>query len=210
MRLRREGAPVMGGLLFAVAGGWIIDPAVAAGLAPLLVLVVWFYRDPPRSAGGGREAAVSPADGKVVEIDYASHAFTGPALRIGIFMSPLDVHVNRVPLNGAVAFLRHVPGRKAMAFHPNAPEENERLYMGLQSEFGPVVVVQIAGFLARRISCWVREGDHLERGGRYGMIHFGSRVDIYLPRRMSCSVREGQRVRAGETILGVMYGGAEE
>lgn len=166
--------------------------------------LLWFYRDPDRKAPEDGRRWVSPADGKVIEIFEAQHPYVGKALKVGIFMSPLDVHVNRAPAAGTVEFLDYVPGRKLMAFNEKASEENERFYVGLRTEEGPLLLVQIAGFLARRIVCRLRRGDPLTGGERYGMIKLGSKVDVYLPASVRPVVVVGQRVKAGETVIGVV------
>ena len=204
--MARDGFPLIGGVALACAAAWAFDIRVALGLLPLLGLVLWFFRDPERTSRAGAECFVSPADGKVVEVSPAEHPFTGPALRVGIFMSPLDVHVNRAPFPGTVAHLEYVPGKKWLAFAPKASEENERLYLGLETEQGRTMMVQIAGLLARRIVCRAPKGTPLARGQRYGMIKLGSKVDLYLPNSVSPAVTLGQKVRAGETPIGVVNG----
>ncbi len=203
----REGVPLMGGLLFMMVLGWQFSPFLALGLLPLLLFVLWFYRDPERKAPP-KEAEiscrlVSPADGKVMEILAAEHPFMGKCQKVGIFMSPLDVHVNRAPCAGNVAFLDYRPGKKLVAFHPKASEENERFYVGLNTPHGPVMMVQIAGALARRIACRLKREQRLEEGERYGMIQFGSKVDLYFSEDMECRVSLGEKVRAGKTVIGV-------
>lgn len=204
MRIAREGMPLIGGVLFMCLGGWFVAPILSAILLPMLCFLLWFYRDPERRPPESPALWVSPADGRVVEVEAAEHPFTGPAVRVGVFMSPLDVHVNRVPWDGEVAYLQYVPGKKWMAYAPKASAENERFYMGLNTEAGPALVVQIAGFLARRIVCRARKGQHLTRGERYGMIQLGSKVDLYLPSSVRCVVSVGQKVKGGETVLGVV------
>ncbi len=194
-----------GGLLFAMALGWLFHPAISLGLLPLFFFVLWFYRDPERvpQSCGEPQRFLSPADGKVVEICETEHSFTGKCQKIGIFMSPLNVHVNRTPCKGKVAFLDYRPGKKLAAFHPKASEENERFYLGLETPWGPVMMVQIAGALARRIVNRAVRGQTLGEGERYGMIQFGSKVDLYLPCSVKCTVKTGEKVRAGETVIGV-------
>ena len=205
--MARDGFPLIGGVALACAAAWAFDVRVALGLLPLLALVLWFFRDPERRSSADPGCFVSPADGKVVDVSSAHHPFTGTALRVAIFMSPLDVHVNRAPFAGTVAHLEYVPGARWMAFDPKASEQNERFYVGLDTAAGPVIITQIAGFLARRIVCRLGQGDRLERGERFGMIKLGSRVDVYLPPAVECSVSVGQRVRAGETTIGVVRHG---
>lgn len=195
--------PLLSGVVLACLGLIFFQPLAWLGLV-LAGAAAWFYRDPPRQCTDDPGVLISPADGKVVEVGAVVHPFTGPCTRVGIFMSPLDVHVNRAPCDGEVVFLEYVPGKKLMAFEPKASELNERFYMGLQTDHGPVLTVQIAGFLARRISTDVRRGDFLSRGGRFGMIKLGSRVDVYFPGCFCPAVAPGQRVRAGETVIGVI------
>ena len=165
---------------------------------------VWFYRDPDRDLPEGDGIFISPADGKIVEIEPAEHPFTGASLKIGIFMNAFSVHVNRAPCEGTVEYLEYVPGKKIAAFAPKASEVNERHYVGLRTIYGPILLVQIAGLLARRIVCRVKRGDILAAGERYGMIKLGSKVDIYLPLDVKLSVKIGDKIYAGESILGVM------
>jgi phosphatidylserine decarboxylase len=168
----------------------------------VLLLLLWFYRDPERLPPEDESLWVSPADGRVMEIGPAEHPFTGPALCIGIFMSPLDVHVNRAPAGGTVEFLDYVPGKRLAAYHPKASMENERFYVGMETTRGKTLLVQIAGLLARRIASRVKRGDVLTRGQRYGMIKLGSKVEVYLPASVRPLVSVGDRVRAGETPIG--------
>jgi len=187
---------------FMAAGGALIARPLGVVFLAVLLLLLWFYRDPERVPPADENLWVSPADGKVMEIGPADHPFTGPALCVGIFMSPLDVHVNRAPANGTVEFLDYVPGKRLAAYHPKASSENERFYVGMETRQGRTVLVQIAGLLARRIASRVRRGDVLTRGQRYGMIKFGSKVEVFLPASVRPLVAVGDRVRAGETPIG--------
>lgn len=204
MKLARDGIPTITFLVLAAAAFALVSPVPAAVMAVLAVLVIWFYRDPDRTAPEGDGLFVSPADGRVVEISEAEHPFTGPSVKVGIFMNVLSVHVNRAPCMGRVDYLEYVPGRKIAAFAPKASEVNERNLVGLSTPYGPVLMVQIAGLLARRIVCRLRRGEVLEAGQRYGMIRLGSRVDIYLPKDVRLSIKHGDKVRAGISSLGVM------
>ena len=204
MKLARDGIPTVTFLALATAAFALVSPVPAAVMAVLAALVVWFYRDPDRTAPEGDGLFVSPADGRVVEISEAEHPFTGPSVKVGIFMNVLSVHVNRAPCMGRVDYLEYVPGRKIAAFAPKASEVNERNIVGLSTPYGPVLMVQIAGLLARRIVCRLRRGEVLEAGQRYGMIRLGSRVDIYLPKDVRLTIKHGDKVRAGISSLGVM------
>ena len=204
MKLARDGIPTITFLVLASAAFALVSPIPAAVMAVLAVLVIWFYRDPDRTAPEGDGLFVSPADGRVVEISEAEHPFTGPSVKVGIFMNVLSVHVNRAPCMGRVDYLEYVPGRKIAAFAPKASEVNERNIVGLSTPYGPILMVQIAGLLARRIVCRLRRGEVLEAGQRYGMIRLGSRVDIYLPKDVRLLTKHGDKVYAGISSLGVM------
>lgn len=205
MKIAADGYPAIAFIAFMILGGLFFSPMTAIFLAPVLGLFVWFFRDPEREADG--PGFLSPADGKVVEIEDVNHPFTGRAIKVGIFMNPLDVHVNRLPCDGTVEWLDYIPGRKWMAFAPKASEDNERMVVGLNTSYGPVMMVQIAGFLARRIVCRLKKGDSLKRGERFGMIKLGSKVDAYLPENSSITVSIGDKVKAGKTVLGGMVDG---
>ena len=204
MKLARDGIPTITFLVLASAAFALVSPIPAAVMAVLAVLVIWFYRDPDRTAPEGDGLFVSPADGRVVEISEAEHPFTGPSVKVGIFMNVFSVHVNRAPCMGRVDYLEYVPGKKIAAFAPKASEVNERNLVGLSTPYGPVLMVQIAGLLARRIVCRLRRGEVLEAGQRYGMIRLGSRVDIYLPKDVRLLAKHGDKVYAGISSLGVM------
>jgi phosphatidylserine decarboxylase len=204
VRIAREGWPALGALTFMTAGSALYSLWMALILFVPLCFTLWFFRDPERSAPEDKNIWVSPADGKVVEIEKSGHPYTGEALKIGIFMNGFNVHVNRFPYAGTVGFIEYVPGKKWFAIAPKASEVNERLYVGAESDAGRFVLVQIAGIMARRISCRVRNGDTLDRGQRYGMIKLGSKVDVYLPPTVKPVVEIGDVVRAGETAIGVL------
>ena len=175
----------------------------------LACFATYFFRDPARvhssAEDDGSDLVVCPADGKIVHHGPVPAApLTGlEAVKISIFMNVFDVHVNRAPVAGKVSALRYVPGKFVNASLDKASEHNERLHLALSGPEDRVVeVVQIAGLIARRIVPYVKVGDVLEPGQRFGMIRFGSRVDLYLPPQTEIRVRVGQRVRAGETIIG--------
>jgi len=167
--------------------------------------LAWFFRDPERVSGAGPEAVLSAADGKVIQIRQLEHCpeLDGPATQVSVFMSPLNVHVNRAAVAGRVVRVDYRPGKYLMAFHEKSSELNEANLLVLEDERGRRVAHrQIAGFLARRVVCLVREGAALERGQRYGIIKLGSRMDHFLPPGVALRVGVGDRVAAGESILG--------
>ena len=203
LKFAAAGAPTLTALAGAAVCAYFLFPPLAAFPALAFALTLWFYRDPDRTPRGDSDAWVSPADGHVVEIIEAADDFAGRSVKIGIFMSGFDVHVNRFPRDGVVQDVIYVPGKKWFAFAPKASEENERLYVRVLTPEGRTTLVQIAGIMARRIVCHAKKGDALARGERYGMIKLGSKVDVYLPERVSPVVRVGDRVRAGESVIGV-------
>lgn len=200
---------LMGYLLAAAAIGlglyrwWLaIVPAV------ILALVVWFFRDPPRRVPEGTGLVVSPADGTVVEVVAVEHDdyLGGPAMKIGVFLSIFNVHINRAPLASRVIRLRYEPGLFLNAMNPDSRMLNENLWIGLEEAEPPhrrVVVRQIAGLFARRIVCDLRPGETVTRGHKFGMIKLGSRTELYLPAEagLQVLVREGERIRAGSTVV---------
>jgi len=169
----------------------------------LLVLTVNFFRDPDRTAPSGDRLVIAPADGTVVIVKpvMEKEFLCSEATMISIFMSPLNVHVNRNPVSGIVQHTRYVKGDYFAAFEEKASEKNEQMIVGVVNEAGKVLFKQIAGFVARRIVCTLKCGDRVTAGERFGMIKFGSRVDVFVPRSASVRVAVGQRTVAGETIL---------
>lgn len=167
-----------------------------------------FFRDPERTLPPGDHVLVSPADGKVTEItevDTPPPPLQGRAVKVGIFLSVFNVHVNRAPLAGKVIHLAHQDGKYLNALDPASARENERQDLALDWRGCPVLVRQIAGAIARRIVCKADMGQDLARGERYGMIKFGSRAEIYVPAgKIRLSVRLGQTVKGGETVIGEM------
>ena len=197
--------------------GWpfILGPAVAAlGLTLLgrrrLALPFWaasaaslgFFRDPERAIPAVTHGVLAPADGRVTSVEDAVDPFVGQSRRVSIFLSPLDVHINRAPIAGLVSDIVYTPGRFVAAYDPTAGEVNERCAVRIQGDAARVTVVQVAGVVARRIVCRVGPGDKLEAGERFGMIRFGSRTDCYMPHGSIVRVQPGQRVIGGVTIIG--------
>jgi phosphatidylserine decarboxylase len=178
----------------------------------LYAVLLRFFRDPKRTPPAGEGVFLAPADGRVVEIRqvYEPGFLGGEALKVGIFMSLSNVHVNRAPVEGQVVLVEHVPGQFLQAFRPEASEVNEHNLVGLDTRYGRVMVKQIAGILARRVVCWVRPGQRLEAGERLGVIKFGSRVEVYLPLGAEPLVRVGEQVRAGMTVVAQWKGGDVE
>lgn len=167
------------------------------------ILVLNFFRDPERTIPADPSLIVSPADGKVVEV--VAESLDGRAVRrVSIFMSPLDVHVNRSPIAGTLLSVTYRAGRFHIASQARASIENEQNVFIVRGERGEVVVKQIAGLLARRIVFWKRPGETVQRGERVGLIKFGSRVDVALDLQVQLRVHVGDRVRAGASVLGTV------
>lgn len=174
-------------------------PFAAASLASL-----GFFRDPERDVPSRPGAVLAPADGRVISVEELEDPFVGPAVRVAIFLSPLDVHVNRAPIAGLVVKVAYARGRFVAAYRPEAERVNERCIVHLQGESARVTVTQIAGVVARRIVCRVGPGEKLAAGERFGMIRFGSRTDCAMPRGADVRVRPGDHVTAGVTVLGLL------
>ena len=176
---------------------------------PLLALVfllgtgfaVWFFRDPERPIPTDEAAIVSPADGKVVRIASLDPSDPRAGTSLSIFLSPLDVHVNRSPIAGRITEVHHRPGSFRPAMKAEASVVNEQTLITISGERAQVIVKQIAGILARRIVCWKRVGETVQKGERIGLIRFGSRADVILPPETEIVVRPGDRVRAGSSII---------
>jgi phosphatidylserine decarboxylase len=181
----------------------IAKVSIAVLSVSVLVFTLYFFRDPERTTPEGTDLVVSPADGKVLFVrDVDDSEFLhGEAVQVSIFMSPLNVHVNRYPVSGTVEYFRYIPGEFMVAFDEKASLRNERTHIGVTSRHGRVLFKQIAGFVARRIVAEVREGDSAVAGTRFGMIKFGSRVDVLLPRSVAVRVKAGDLTVAGETVL---------
>ena len=168
-------------------------------------IVIYFFRDPERETPEGENLIISPADGVVVLIkDYHEDIYIkDKATQISIFLSPLDVHVNRNPISGKLEYLKYHPGKYLMAWNEHASELNERADFGVLHPSGTKFFFkQITGFLARRIVYHIRKGDDLEAGERFGMMKFGSRMDVIVPSNVTVKVKEGDRTVAGESIIG--------
>lgn len=204
--IRREGFPFIAILgFFTLFVGWFWTPIFWIGLI-LTTWCVYFFRDPPRVTPTAPELVISPADGRIltVAVGMAPRELglgVQNRRRISIFMSVFDCHVNRSPLAGRIAKIVYTPGKFLNADLDKASTDNERNGFVLESENGPIGIVQIAGFVARRIVCFVKENDTLATGERIGLIRFGSRVDVYLPLGANVVVTEGQTAIAGETVL---------
>jgi phosphatidylserine decarboxylase len=204
LRLDPAGYPFIGGalalaLVSAAASMWL--PALL--LAALAAFFAFFFRDPDRRAPGGADAVLAPADGRVLVAGPAAAAAApaGAWQQISIFLSPLDVHVNRVAASGRVTRVRYTPGRFIPANHRDAGAVNERSEIWIDHDGQSIVMRQVVGILARRVVCRVREGMDVHAGDRFGIMKFGSRMDVFLPPTATITVSVGEAVRGGETVI---------
>ncbi len=204
----REGYPFIGfsaltTVIFSLLGYDII----AFWTLLLTAFVLYFFRDPSRVVPAAPDVLVSPADGKVILVEkvFDDRFVNEQVYKVSIFMNIFNVHVNRVPFPGRVTSITYSPGRFYSADSDRGALENEfcAVTMSTDTELR-FAVVQVAGLIARRIVCWAEEGDFLRRGERFGLIRFGSRVDLYLPLKTQLEVSIGQKVKAGETVLGYL------
>ncbi|MFZ1701131.1 MAG: phosphatidylserine decarboxylase [Pyrinomonadaceae bacterium] len=194
----REGIPfVIVPVIVAAALGLIGLWPVALVFALLSGFMLYFFRDPPRTIPGEHNLIVSAADGRVTRIEDNENSKL-----VSVFLSPLDVHINRSPISGKITNITYVEGRKMPATNDEASLVNERNSLVIEGEDITVTCTQIAGILARRIVCWTKSGDNLERGQKFGLIKFGSRTDLLMPGNVEIKVKVGDRVVGGETVIG--------
>ena len=196
-------------VLFIILAQWVPNVVwtpftVVTGVLGLMI--GFFFRDPSRTVPDGDGLIISAADGKVVTIEEVEdQSFVdGRAIQISVFLSILNVHVNRMPVTGTVRSRKQIKGGYNLAYKNEASQENEQLVLVVESGKGKIVVKQIVGFIARRIVCHVHEGDAVQAGQKYGLIRFGSRVDIIVPTHTSITTNIGDHVVGGETVLGVL------
>lgn len=211
--IAREGIPfILIALAIATASLWgatrwnsLTLTIIAALFALVTIAVTMFFRDPDRTCANEPGLVVSPADGTILSVDtLPMHPVTGAQTqRVSIFLSVLNVHVNRVPISGRVDYVRYVPGKFLVAYSDKASDDNEHTEIGMTDAGGrKIVFKQIAGTIARRIVCRIKGGEELAIGTRFGMIRFGSRMEVFLPAGSAVTVARGDKVLGGETVIG--------
>ena len=203
MRILRESIPFIAIPMIVAIVSLILGLWSLVGLSVFVALfMAFFFRDPRREPPIDPNVVVAPADGKVTRVVALDENSDDSPTLVSIFLSPLDVHINRAPIPGTIRDVVYSPGKFLMATNKNASIVNEQNILTIQNDRITVVCKQIAGILARRIVCWKRTGDNLILGERFGLIKFSSRTDLVLPPNVSVTVSEGQRVRGGVTVIG--------
>lgn len=208
MRLDPAGAPfILGALALAAVSGAAIGWALAVPFVALGAFFAFFFRDPDRTSPTDDELVLSPADGRVLVAGPAVEEAAPPGTwqQVSIFLSPLDVHVNRIPVSGRVTRVSYTPGKFLPAYRDDAGGTNERSEIWIDHRGQTVVARQIVGILARRVVCRARQDDDVRAGDRFGIMKFGSRMDIFLPPSATIRVRVGDAVRGGETVIAVLH-----
>ncbi len=211
--MAREGLPIIIPIWVVIILSWSIagflHSKTGYGISAILTLLgaftVYFFRDPERAIPTTAGAVVSPADGRIVEIHEEEEPvfMRTKAIRVSIFLSVFNVHINRIPQAGTVRYKEYRPGRFLVAWKEKASEDNEHTFIGIETPKGvKLVVKQIAGLIARRIVCYAEAGRSFQTGQRFGLIRFGSRTDLFVPVGTVLRVRVGDKVQGGSTIIG--------
>jgi phosphatidylserine decarboxylase len=208
LRLDPAGLPFIGGALaLALVSGAAVAWVLAIPFAALGLFFAFFFRDPDRRAANTDDQVLSPADGRVKVAGPAVPTVAPPGdwQQISIFLSPLDVHVNRIPVSGRVTRVSFMPGKFLPAYRDDAAATNERSEIWIDHGGQTIVARQVVGVLARRVVCRVRNGAEVRAGERFGIMKFGSRMDVFVPPNASITVKVGQLVRGGETVIAVLH-----
>jgi len=203
LKIAREGIlyiglPAVVAIILFALGYW----PIALFFVVISFFMLYFFRDPRRVPPTEPDVVVSPADGRVTRVTTLTPEEESSATLVSIFLSPLDVHINRSPMAGRITDVSYTTGKFLMATDQRASLVNEQNVLTIEGERISVVCKQIAGILARRIVCWKRPGDHVALGERIGLIKFSSRTDVVLPKNVTLTVKEGMKVRGGTTIIG--------
>ena len=185
---------------------YFVFPLLSVLPGVLILFILYFFRNPKRTIPAGDNLVLSPADGIILELEetFEEKYIKDKVIRVSIFLSIFNVHINRSPLRGEVKYRHYRPGKFIPAFKSHASNLNEKNYIGIENRDFKLMVCQISGFIARRIKCWVDEGNWLESGEIIGIIKFGSGTELFLPAGTVIKVKKGDRVKAGETIIGIL------
>ncbi len=197
---------VLIGLSFFFSKTWLQVILIVLGVL-LALFTIWFFRDPDRTLASialeDDSYIVAPADGRVVQIEniYEDKYLKSNAVQISIFLSPLDLHVNRIPISGVIEYFKYKPGDYIIANHPKSSELNEQTYIGLKTKYGKIIFKQIVGIVARRLVWDIKEGDTVTIGQKFGMMKFGSRMDVIVSSGTEILVKVGDRVISAESVI---------
>jgi phosphatidylserine decarboxylase len=206
--IAREGIPfILIFLFFSVSSFFLGSTGSGTIFLIITAFIAWFFRNPERKTPEYEKLVISPADGKILKIEDLNEKefMVGPCKKVSIFMNVFNVHVNRIPYSGQVTMIRYKTGKFFSADLDKASEANEKNIVKIKGNDGEeILVVQIAGLIARRIVCWIQEGMYVRKGDRFGLIRFGSCVELYLPVDCVVSVKVGEKVVAGETPIGCL------
>jgi len=208
MRIDKAGLPFIGGaLVLALVSGTAVAWLLALPFLVVGAFFVFFFRDPDRASPADGGVVLSPADGRVLVAGDANPAAAPPGTwqQVSIFLSPVDVHVNRVPVSGTVTRVTYTPGRFLPAYRHDAATTNERSEIWIEHQGQTIVARQIVGMLARRVVCRLAAGAEVRAGDRFGIMKFGSRMDVFLPPSADVRVHVGDVVRGGETVIAVLH-----
>ncbi len=191
-------------LAFLTVLGYWVWPWLVILPGILFLFITYFFRNPERDIPTDELTLVSPADGVVMDVErvFEDQFLNGESIRVRIFLSIFNVHINRSPMAGEVVFRAYRPGQMIPAFKSHASELNEKNYVGIQNKHLQILVTQVTGFIARRIVCWVNKGDKVVKGERYGLIKFGSCSEIFVPTNVEIMVSPGDKVRGGVSVIG--------
>jgi len=205
--IAREGLPfIITGAAIAIIAGIFHLASLFAVMSIITLFIVYFFRDPDRILPVNQNAVFTPADGKILSIEKlekGDHNYKYPSIKISIFMSLFNAHINRIPIKGKILDICYEPGKFFSANMDKASQYNEHNIITLETyNDKKIAFVQIAGLIARRIACWVKERDNVESGQRFGLIRFGSRLEVYLPTNSEITAQKGQKVKAGQTVIG--------
>lgn len=202
--ISRDGWSYLSVLAGLTALAYWFRPGLSIFPGTLFFITLFFFRNPEREVLEDEFTLVSPADGVVMDVErvFEERFFKGESIRIRIYQSLLNVHVNRSPMRGNVVYRAYREGKMLPIMKGPASERNEKNYLGIQNDYARIFITQVTGFLTHRIVCWVKSGDQVERGERFGWIKLGSCTEIFLPPDVEVTVSAGDKVRGGETIIG--------
>ncbi len=190
-------------ILLATAKDSRVAFIISVVLGVLTIFLIYFYRNPSRDIPDDKSLILSIADGRILSVEDIENSYIGgKGKKVSIFLSIFDAHINRIPISGVLDYVKYNPGKFFAAFKDKASTDNEQTEIGIKSSAGRIIFKQIAGILARRIECDSKPNQNVNGGDIFGMIHFGSRAELFLPANIEVTVKKGDKVKAGETVIG--------